>query len=213
MKWGTDLIIQKPEPTTPEQGKEIKGNSLLEAPKSLEQSGNRIYFYSEIDRTSILTLNKSLRNLSNENYVDMKNKEMKEPYPIFLNIMSNGGSIFAGLAGMDEILAIRDKIPIITVIDGCCASAATFLSIVGSQRIIKPNSYMLIHQLSSMYWGKYEELKDEMVNLNRFMKKIKEIYLKYTKVPEKELEEILKHDIWVEPKQCLKWGLVDKISE
>lgn len=186
---------------------------LIAEPKVLECVENRIYFYAEIDRETVLILNKTLRNGSVEIQNMVAVRDMKEPYPLFLHVMSFGGSIFAGLAAMDQILAVRKKVPIVTVVDGCCASAATFLTVVGTRRIISPNSYMLIHQLSSMFWGKWEEYKDEMENLRAMMARIKGIYAKYAKVPETELDEILKHDLWVDPKKCLEWGLVDEIAE
>lgn len=194
---------------TAAHGREV----LVSEPKVLETTENRIYFYAEIDRSTILTLNRTLRDRAVEVEQMMLVRGMKEPYPLFLHIMSFGGSIFAGLAAMDQILAVRKKVPIVTIVDGCCASAATFLTVVGTRRIISPNSYMLIHQLSSGFWGKWEEYKDEFENLKALMVRIKGIYAKYTKVPEKELEEVLKHDLWIEPKKCLEWGLVDEIAE
>ena len=73
------------------------------------------------------------------------------------------------------------------------------------------HAYMLIHQLSSGLWGKYEELKDDMENCDNFMKVIKEIYEEHTQIPKKELDKILKHDLWWDADKCLKYGLIDEI--
>ena len=73
------------------------------------------------------------------------------------------------------------------------------------------HSYMLIHQLSSGMWGKYEELKDDMENNENLMKVIKDIYIKHTNIPKRELDKILKHDLWWDAKTCLKYGLIDEI--
>ena len=54
---------------------------------------------------------------------------------------------------------------------------------------------MLIHQLSSTFWGTYGNFEDEKKNLDLMMKTIKDVYKKYTKVPMKKLDEILKHDL------------------
>jgi len=70
---------------------------------------------------------------------------------------------------------------------------------------------MLVHQLSSGMWGKYKEMKDEMENVDNMMKTIREIYLEYTKIPKKKLDEILDHDLWFDAETCLKYGLVDEI--
>lgn len=179
--------------------------------KVLEVANNRIYFYSEIERGSILTLNKNLRDLANTNISDTQIRELECTVPIKLHINSYGGNVFAGLAGMDEILKIGEKVPVHTIIDGCCASAATFLSVVGSKRYIHRHAFMLIHQLSGAAWGKYYEMKDDMTNADKLMELIKMIYLERTNIPAEKIDEILQHDLWFDSKTCLKYGLVDEI--
>ena len=73
------------------------------------------------------------------------------------------------------------------------------------------HSFMLIHQLSSVMWGKYEDLKDDMKNNDLLMKTIKDIYVEHTKIPKRQLNKILKHDLWWDAETCLKYGLVDEI--
>lgn len=174
----------------------------------IEITGNRIYFYSAIETDRILHLNKSIRNMSTE----LKRIEVnlnREPVPIHLHINSYGGGIFAGLAGMSEI--INSTVPVYTFIDGCCASAGTFLSLCGKKRFINRHAYMLIHQLSSVMWGKYEEFKDEIKNLDKLMVMIRQIYKEYTKIPMSKLDGILKHDLWFDADECKEYGLVDEI--
>jgi ATP-dependent Clp protease protease subunit len=72
---------------------------------------------------------------------------------------------------------------------------------------------MLIHQLSAGSWGKYSDLVDDMENNTRLMEMIKKLYKEYTQVPDKELDEILKHDLWWDAEKCLEYGLVDKILD
>ena len=190
--------------------------TISEAEKKVDHSAyietvqNRIYFYSEIRRTEVLQLNKNLRTLSDDMVLNAK-RENRETGKIYLHINSYGGIIFHGLAVMDSVL--NCEVPVITVIDGCCASAATFISVVGRERWIHSHAYMLIHQLSSIFWGKYREFEDEKVNLDRLMDVIERIYLQYTKIPKKQIREILDHDLWFSAETCLEYGLVDKIIE
>lgn len=199
--WGTNLenLWEKP-----------KDDSSHESNNStLEIVNNRIYFYSEISREHILTLNKALREKSSEYIRQQIILDLEQIIPIYLHINSYGGSVVSGLSGMDNILL--SKSPIYTIVDGVSASAATLLSLVGKKRFITKNSVMLIHQISSMHWGKYNELKDEMENTEMFMSKLKEIYGKYTKIPLEKLDEILKHDLYFDAETCLKYKMVDKI--
>ena len=105
------------------------------------------------------------------------------------------------------------KIPVVSIIEGAAASAATLISVVCDYRIIYKTSYMLIHQLSSAYWGKMEDMEEEMVNLKELMRKIKEIYKSHTQIPDGDLDEILKHDLWWNADICLEKGLVDEVRE
>lgn len=202
-----DFYWGKKEEPPPKKGQESQQEEKSR-PSFVEVVENRIYFYSRIETEKILQLNRNILsmgiNLQREATI-----QNREPANIYLHIQSYGGSIFAGMAGMDEI--IKSVVPVHTMIDGCCASAATFLSVCGKKRFINRHAYMLIHQLSSFMWGKYEEFKDEMQNLDKIMVMIKQVYKEYTQIPMSKLDEILKHDLWFDADQCKEYGLVDEI--
>tara|TARA_R110002110_G_scaffold119861_3_gene294593 strand:- start:669 stop:1307 length:639 start_codon:yes stop_codon:yes gene_type:complete len=176
--------------------------------QKIKVDNNRIYFYSEVSRSNNLALNKSICNLGDKLYNHAQSLSA-DPPNLFLHINSFGGSVFAGFSTVDYIL--NSKVPVTTVIDGCAASAATMMSVVGTHRIMHKHSFMLIHQLSSGMWGKYEDLKDDIKNCDLLMETIKNIYEERTKIPKKELKEMLKHDLWWDAKTCLKYGLIDEI--
>ena len=180
----------------------------IDSDDKVERLDNRIYFYSEVSRPKILELNKEIRNLNLEIAHNAKSLGI-ERANIYIHINSYGGSVFAGFAAVDYI--INSEVPIVSIIDGCAASAATIMSIVASKRMMHENSFMLIHQLSSGMWGKFEELKDGMKNCDLLMEKIKKIYSDHTKIPKRKLNQILKHDLWFDAETCLKYGLVDEI--
>jgi len=175
--------------------------------RSVESHDNVIMFYGEVNEENAKSLNKALRQMDKDLQV-VKVKYGVE-VPIKLYISSYGGSIFAGFSTVDTIKSLGT--PVHSYIDGAAASAATLISVVADKRFIHRNSFMLIHQLSSMMWGKYEEFKDEMENLDLLMARIKEIYKEHCSIPKKELTEVLKHDLWLDSAKCVKWGLVDEI--
>ena len=169
---------------------------------------NKIYYYAGVNRESAVELNKKVGELESKSLTMSNTLDIETP-PIKVLINSGGGSITAGISSMDTIL--RCKVPVETYVDGFCASAATFLSVVGKKRYMSRNSYMLIHQLSSNFWGKYSEFEDEKQNLDLMMETIKNVYKEYTKVPMKKINEILKHDLLWDASTCLKYGLIDEI--
>ena len=70
----------------------------------------------------------------------------------------------------DGNIILNNDVPIHTIITGHACSAASILSIIGAKRYIAPNSYMLIHNISSGFWGKMHEMEDEMKNLENIIK-------------------------------------------
>lgn len=186
----------------------LKTLSKKSSEPSIERDGNHIYFYSEVDRESIFMLIKCIKEAEEESIL-MSLKLNIDKIPIYIHINSLGGSIFNCFAGIDAIESC--KVPVHTIIEGSTASAGTLLSVVGKKRYITKNAYMLIHQLSSGFWGKMNEIEDEYKNLEDLMRKIKEIYKEHSTIPKKQLNELLKHDLWMDADKCLKYGLVDEI--
>jgi ATP-dependent protease ClpP protease subunit len=177
---------------------------------SIKELDNSIHFYAEISGTTCSELNRLLRILD----VRMQHAKITMNDPEFdpvihLRINSYGGDIFAGLATVDTIRSLRTKV--YTYIEGAAASAATLISIAGKKRFIGKNGFMLIHQLSSVCAGTFERLEDEQENNRRIMNSIKSLYKEYTKIPMKELDNILKHDLWFDAQTCVKYGLVDQV--
>ena len=176
--------------------------------KHISVQDNKVYFYSVVTRDAVSELNKKIGELESKcNNLSLGFEIAPPPIRIFIN--SGGGSITAGISAMDTIS--RTSVPVHTYVDGFAASAATFMSVVGTDRFMSKNSYMLIHQLSSSFWGTYANFEDEKENLDLMMKTIKDVYKKHTKVPMKELNGILKHDLLWNADKCLEYGLIDEI--
>jgi len=174
------------------------------------RENNHVYFYSEVSRESVFKLNILLREA--EKFVHTTSFDLNvKNIPIYLHINSFGGSLYDAYAAVDAIKNLR--VPIYSIIEGCAASAGTIISVVCTKRFIGKNAHMLIHQLSSKMWGKMSEIEDEYKHLNELMKQIKRLYGEYTKISKKELTELLKHDIWLNPQTCIKYGLVDDVYD
>jgi len=100
---------------------------------------------------------------------------------------------------------------ITTVADGLCASSATLMLFGGDKRIMMPNARILIHQVTSEFSGKFEELKAEKRNLNSIMKQIRNIYSEKSSIPEEKLDKYMEKDIFLSSSTCLKYGIIHEI--
>lgn len=171
---------------------------------------NKIYFYVPVTDSNVLQLNQALRALDVEMRCLAVRFGLAEPMPIELHIHSDGGSLFSGFAAADTIRSL--KAPVHTYIEGSAASAATLMSVCGKKRFITRSSLMLIHQLSAlMVEGTHEQFRDEFTNQELLMSKIKDVYRAHTRLDEETLEDLLKHDLWLDANRCLELGLVDTV--
>ena len=175
---------------------------------------NHLYFHTEVSEDSVDKVKKLMRQYWNKVSHVKKTHECVEfkPKPLYLHIFSPGGCVYSGFSLYDFVLEYKKKIPIYTVVEGMCASAATFFSVAGTKRFMTPNSYILIHQLSTMIGGNFEQVQDGYDNSKKSMEKIMQIYKTHTKINNKKIPNILKHDLNWDANECTKYGLVDEIK-
>ena len=207
-------IIKKPKLRTNPKKKD-ENDSDEETSDLVSCENNHIYFYDWVNSKSILaliyyiqTVNTKLRALK----ADIEGKyDTTVDFNIYLHINSCGGYITDAFAVLDCIK--KSEFPIISIVEGYAASAATFLSIVCHKRQITSFSCMLIHQLSSASIGTYEQLEDDHENNNYLLNCMKKLYTTHTKgkLTNKILEKVLKHDLMWDANTCLRYGLVDEI--
>ena len=174
--------------------------------------GNHLYFWCDVTKKTCLSLSLQLNNCFNKlNSLAYPGDTIP---PIYLHINSYGGEVDAALAVIDTIISLKKQgAEIITIIEGYAASAATMISVVGSERRIRPHSYMRIHQFSSGMWGKKDELDDEHENLSKLEQILINLYKEHTNMKKKDLKALLKRELDLLPEECIKCGLIDCIQE
>jgi len=179
---------------------------IEEQPELVKAIGNEMFFYGEITQESILEFIEKFKKLEISLLKSAADMIGFQPM-IKIHIMSEGGDLFAGVAAMNVLE--KSRVKVVTVADGACCSAATFVLLGGSERLMGPNAHLMIHQLSTgEFWGKFEELKDELRSCAKLMEAIKLIYMKKTKIPEKKFKKLMKRDIYLSASKCVKYKIV-----
>ena len=169
--------------------------------------GNEMFYYGDITAESILDFTEKFRKLES-GLLKMSADIIGYTPTIRVNIMSDGGDLFAGFTAMNILQ--KSRVEVVTIAHGACCSAATFMLLGGKERRIGRNAHILIHQLSTgSFWGKFEEMKDEMRTASKLMDMIRRTYFEHTKIPEKKMKKLLKRDIYLEPEECIKYAIVD----
>lgn len=166
-----------------------------------------VWFYADVNNRNVLKLLQKL-NEANE-FVAKTMSPADEHRRVYLYINSPGGEVFSGFSAMDHIW--WNPIPVVTVVDGFVASAGTFLLLGGTERKALRNSRILIHQLSAAFWGKYNDLLDEVKNSQELMKSVKDLYTEHTHMSRARVEELLQKELHMNASQALKYGFVDEV--
>lgn len=172
--------------------------------------GNEIFYCGEITEVDILEFIEDFKKLE----IELLKKKAEligyEPV-IYVHICSEGGDLFAGISAMNIIE--KSRVKVVTIAQGVCCSAATFLLLGGHERRIGKNAHVLIHQITTNgFWGKYEELKDEMKSCDKFMDMVIKTYQEKTTIPQKQFKKIMKRDMYLDAQECIKYNVVDSID-
>lgn len=172
--------------------------------------GNEIFYCGEITDVDILEFIEDFKKLEIE--LLKKKAELIGYEPVIhVHICSEGGDLFAGISAMNIIE--KSRVKVVTIAQGVCCSAATFLLLGGHERRIGKNAHVLIHQITTNgFWGKYEELKDEMKSCDKFMDMVINTYKEKTTIPQKQIKKIMKRDMYLDAQECIKYNVIDSID-
>ncbi|HHX93619.1 MAG TPA: ATP-dependent Clp endopeptidase proteolytic subunit ClpP [Tenericutes bacterium] len=175
--------------------------------------GERAYdIYSRLLKERIIMLNGLITDeLANSIVAQLLFLDSENNDDIYLYINSPGGSITAGMAIHDTMQYIRSDVSTICI--GIAASMAAFILLSGAKgkRFILPNSEVLIHQPLGGAEGQATEIKIAAERILKLKAKINELMSQYTGQPVEKIEQDTERDYFLNAKEALKYGIVDKI--
>ena len=135
-----------------------------------------------------------------------------EPITVIFN--SPGGGVIAGLALYDFILELRDRgHHVTTVVRGYAASMGSILLQAGDERVVGPNSWVMVHEVSSGSIGKVSDQEEDLETTKRMQDQLAEILASRSTFSKDQIKrKWRKKDVWLAPEQAIEWGLADKIG-
>lgn len=128
---------------------------------------------------------------------------------------SPGGSVISGMVLFDFIRWLQHEgHKVNTVCAGYAASMAGILLQAGTRRIMYRESYILIHEISSIMGGKIGDIEDEYKWLLKVLERVVNIFVdrsggKLTK--EEFVKNWTRKDWWIDSDEALRLGLVDEV--
>lgn len=168
------------------------------------QRPNRIFYTGEIDQPHASRFNMLVFSTARR----LRESRTSSPLEIYIN--SQGGSFHGGLSMHEHILMARRIHPVHVIADGFVASAATFVLIAGTRRLMTRTSFLLIHQISCDWFGsmKAADAKEESRNMSKEMRRMRQMYLQNTDVDAAYLDRLLTCERMLSFDVALRRGIV-----
>lgn len=135
--------------------------------------------------------------------------------PITVRFNSPGGDLISGMALYDYIVMLRQEgIEVTTVATGMCASMAAVLLQAGTKRLVTPNAWFMIHEVSSFSEGKLSEIEDETKWLIRAQSRFLDILAERSKLSKAEIKRRWRpaNGWWMTPEETIEMGFADEIA-
>lgn len=136
-----------------------------------------------------------------------------------ITINSPGGSVIDGMHLFDQLTAYsrrkggRHKVTI--TVRGYAASMAAILLQAADERVIGPESYLLVHEVSAGASGKIGELKDDLKWYEKMCDRIAHIFVERSSglvTAEQFKSNWERKDWWLDSEESLELGFVDRIG-
>lgn len=131
---------------------------------------------------------------------------------INIYINSYGGDVKEGLAIYNQLK--RSKAYKTVYIDGFACSIASVIAMAGDKVIMGANTLMMIHNASMGAFGTSDELRKAADDLDVINTAAISSYKAKAgdKLDDKTLQDMLNKETWLNPEQCIQYGLADEIA-
>lgn len=153
---------------------------------------------------------------SAKNFSALMTKAQNTGQPVVPVIIdSYGGQVYSLMSMISDIQ--HSKIPVATIVQGKAMSCGAILFSFGAQgkRFMDPDATLMIHDVSSMAWGKVEEVKVSAEETDRLNQKIYHMMAENCGQDEDYFLEIVHdkgHADWfLDAKECKKHKLANHL--
>lgn len=130
---------------------------------------------------------------------------------IQLSIFSQGGDVFTGMAIHN--LLVRHPAKKTAIIDGICASAATYPALACKEIQVPANAWFMIHGSSGCCDGTAEDMRDYAEMLDNINASIVNLYAARTGKPADEIMTMIEEETWMDGATAVANGFADTVIE
>lgn len=129
-------------------------------------------------------------------------------------IHSPGGEVFSGWKLFDTLRAASlAGHEVTTKVRGFAASMGSVLAQAGDVRVVGPESWTMLHEPSSISFGKSSQMMDEAKFMERLKKQMIDVYSRKSGNPPATIKKWLERkDFWLTAQEAVDRGLADRIG-
>jgi ATP-dependent Clp protease protease subunit len=132
---------------------------------------------------------------------------------INLYINSPGGSVSAGLAIYDTMQFIRCEVSTMCVGQAASMGAVLLAAGASGKRYCLPHSRVMIHQPLGGYQGQATDIDIHAREILKIRDQLNELLAAHTGQTVEKIAEDTERDNFMDPRQAMDYGLVDKVFE
>lgn len=138
-----------------------------------------------------------------------------EPKTIKIIMNNPGGDIYHGFAIYDAIQSCKNRVEI--KVFGHAMSMGSVIFQAADDRVMAPNSRMMLHYGTMGYWGHskdYQRWSDEVQKLDKWMEDLylEHIKEKHPKFTRRKLHDYIKYDYFLTADEAVELGLADRVE-
>ena len=141
----------------------------------------------------------------------IKAMEGRSHQPIELYMSSNGGDVYEMMRLHDIIQA--SPCQFIFYGSGKICSAASYVMACCDERYLSPNSRVLLHHGSDSEAGSHIDFLSGAENSSEITFQANKILAANSRMPVEFWQDLLRHDIWLNPEETIALGLADRVVE
>lgn len=130
---------------------------------------------------------------------------------IQLSIFSEGGDVFTGMAIHN--LLVRHPAKKVCVIDGVCASAATYPALACHEIRIPSNAWMMIHGCEGFVGGRAKDIRSYAGMLDQMDTTLVNLYATRTGKSAEDITAMIEAETWMNGKTATENGFADTVIE
>ena len=169
---------------------------------------NHIYFYGDVSKDYVDILMYELK-IACKTKINNSGVTISL-LPIVIHLDSLGGSALAEINFESILQTVR--VPLCTMIENDCASAATSLALLSPYRVMIEYSDYMIHDMAGGDIKKYSEtIKTGFGVTFHLIQNYLSLIKSRTKLSDNEIKKFMDRDILLDCNYCLKKKIVDKV--